>query len=182
MRALALIGALVCAVFAASPVLAGAGVSYQPDAWVRYHSFHTDGDRYLDVQPWKGDNIYNTTGRYQTSKQRASGSFGNNPYYVFQVAIESDGAADSYRVHATGTGGPHWGAKFQRGKTNITSAVVNGTYETETLDGTQVVLKVKVFIGDPGSSIERLITITSVSDPTRTDTVRIKVSYTACGC
>ena len=160
LRVVFLVGALVCAMLAANPVLAGDAatggpVAFQPDGWVRYHSFHSDGVRYLDLQPWKGDNIYNRTGRYQTSKQLAGGSFGNDPYYVFQVTIQSDGSPDSYRVHATGTAGPHWGVKFQRGKTNITSAVVNGTYETPVLDDTTTALKVKVLIGDPGSSIER---------------------------
>ena len=184
MRLIALAGALVCALLSASPVFAQSGASGgvppQPDGWVRYHSLHAGGDKYLEVEPWKGDNVYNSSGRYQTSKQLAGGNYAPGAYYVFQVTIESDGSADSYRVRATGTG--NWVTKYQRGKTNITSAVVNGTYETPVLDGTQLVLKVKVWIGNPGESIERLLTVTSVSNPNRSDTVRIKASYSLCGC
>lgn len=128
----------------------------------------------------EGRQHLNSTGRYQTAKQLAAGVYDPGAYYVFQVFIQNEGPADSFMVHATGTG--NWVVKYQRHKKNITSAVVDGTYETPTLDGTNLLLKVKVWIGDPGTSMERLVTITSVGDPSRSDTVRIKASYTACGC
>ena len=180
----AVLGALLVGTSVAVPLpVAGASsglASYQPDGWVRYRAFHYDGGRIVEPTPWKGDNIYNSTGRYQTSKQVAGGVYAPGAYYVFQVFIQNEGPADSFKVHATGPG--NWVVKYQRGKFNVTSAVVNGTYETPVLDGTNMLLKVKVWIGDPGTSIERQLKITSVGDPSKSDTVRIKSNYIACGC
>ena len=174
------VGILATFVFAGTVLGAPAGRPIQPDGWVRYQSFHSNFGTYIDPTPWKGDDIYNSTGKYQTSKQLAEGTYEPGDYYVFQITIESDGPADSYHVHATGTG--NWTVKYLRGKTNITAAVVDGTYETPTLDGTDLVLKVKVWIGGAGTSMERLVKITSASDASRSDTVRIKASYSGCGC
>jgi hypothetical protein len=164
---------------AASPVLAG-GAKPRPDGWVRYYSFQSQFGTYVEPTSWKGNDIYNTTGRYQTSKQFAAGVYEPGDFYVFQVTIENDGPAGRFRVGATGTG--NWMVRYQRGNTNITSAVVNGTYETPVLDDNRHVLKVKVWVGNAGTSMQRLLTITSVSDPTRKDAVRIRASYTSCSC
>lgn len=177
------LGLVLVALTAASPVLAGpgpAGRPQQPDGWVRYQSFHSNFGTYKDPSPWKGDDIYNQTGQQQTAKQLAAGTYEPGDYYVFQVTIQGDGTVDSYHVHATGTG--NWQVKYFHGKTNITSEVVAGTYETPVLDGTTWVLKVKVWIGNAGTSMERLLAISSTINPIQIDTVRIKASYTGCGC
>jgi hypothetical protein len=164
----------------AGPRPAGPGV-YQPDGWVRYHSFHSGFGDYVDPTAWKGDDIYNSTGKYQTAKQQAIGTYEPGDYYVFQVTFQNDGSTDRFQVTATGTG--NWTVKYYVGKTNVTDAITGGIFLTKQLNhGETQRLKVKVWIGDVGTSMERLLAITSLSDSAKSDTVRIKASYSSCGC
>ncbi len=178
-----LLGAMLAGTVA-SPALAGepSVPTYRPDGWVRYYSAHWDGGKSVDPSPWKGDGIYNTTGRYQTAKRVIGGSSLPPGFYlVFQVMIENDGSTDRFRIGASGSD-DNWAVKYFRGTTNITSAVEDGTYQTRSLGhGERVMLKVKVRIGSV-SPMVRLLTITSVGNPNRVDAVRIKGSLEGCGC
>lgn len=185
-RHIAVMIVLVGGLFSASPVLAGAGsaggIAYRPDGWVRFHSYHYQGGKLVDPSAWHGDDIYNTTGRNQVAKRHnvAAEPLDGN-YDQFQVTIQNDGAADRFRVGATGTG--NWVVKYYRGRTNVTAEVVGGTFKTRSLGhGESVLLTVKVWIGDPDTSVIRLLTISSVGNPSRVDAVRIKDSFSGCGC
>lgn len=173
-------------VLSATPVLAegisAGSAAFRPDGWVRYHSYHYHHGKLVDPSEWTGDDVYNSTGKHQTAKQRhiaAEPLTGN--YDVFQMTIQNDGPTDQFRVSALGTG--DWVVKYFRGTTNITPKIVGGSYLTRSLGpGESVVIKVKVWIGDADTSIVRLLTIKSVGDPSRADTVRIKASMEGCGC
>jgi hypothetical protein len=100
---------------------------------------------------------------------------------VFLVAIQNDGATDRIVVKAGGTG--FWPVRYFEGRTEVTHAVVNGTYRTERLrTGERAFLKVKVRLGRPGTSVMRRLFLTSLGDTNRQDVVRLKVNYSACGC
>ncbi|HYI21560.1 MAG TPA: hypothetical protein VEX62_02890 [Candidatus Limnocylindrales bacterium] len=178
-----LLGAMLAGT-AASPALAGepSALTYRPDGWVRYYSARWDGGKSVDPSPWKGDGIYNTTGRYQTAKRVIGGSSLPPGFYlVFEVMIENDGSTDRFRIDASGSD-DQWVVKYFRGTTNITSAVEDGTYQTRSLGhGEKLMLKVKVRI-DADSPMVRLLTITSVGNPNRVDAVRIKGNFEGCGC
>ena len=185
-RHIALMIVLVAGLFSASPVSAGpgspGGVTYRPDGWVRFHSYHYQGGTLVDPSAWHGDDIYNTTARNQVAKRHnvAAEPLDGN-YDQFQVTIQNDGATDRFRVGATGPG--DWVVKYYRGKTNVTAEVVGGTFMTRSLGhGESVVLKVKVWIGHVDTSVARLLTISSVNNPSQKDAVRIKDSFSGCGC
>ena len=181
-RQIALLGALLLCLLAATPTHAAA--TYRPDGWVRFHSERWDGgsNKYVTPSPWKGDDIYNLTGRYQTAKRNMI--YSTPPpglYYVFEVTIENDGAPDRFRIAASGTG--NWQVKYFRQTTNITSDVVGGTYLTRSLaHGEKAILKMKVWVGYTDAATTRQLTITSIGNPGRADVVRVKASRSGCGC
>jgi hypothetical protein len=156
--------------------------TFRPDGSVRYKSFKSQSGTYIDPSPWAGDNIYNTTGRNQKVVQVAGGSYAPDPHFVFEVRAQNEGAADRFKVNVSGTG--DWVAKYFHGTTNITSAVVAGTYRTPTVgSGASVTLKVKVWIDPPGATpLVRLITLTSQGDETKQDSVKVRVEYSPCTC
>jgi hypothetical protein len=183
-RVLGLAFGLLVSMLATSPVVAGGGsggsLAHRPDGWVRYYSRVREDITIVEPGPWKGDDIYNTTGKHQTAKHSELSGEPPAIYWVFKVAIENDGSSDSFRVHATGTGGV---VKYFRGTNNITAAVNAGTYETPTLGhGDKLIIKVRVYVGDPDTWTVRLVTITSVGNSNRQDAVRIKSRWEGCGC
>ena len=165
--------------------VAGAGpavaASYQPDGWIRYKSFKSQSGTYIDPTAWVGDNVYNATGRNQKATHAAGGSYAPNPHFVFEVRVQNEGAADRFRIGVSGNG--DWVVKYFHGTTDITSSVVAGTYRTPHIPGDQsVTLKVKVWLGDPGTHVVRLVTLTSEADGTKQDAVKVRVSYSGCTC
>lgn len=168
-----LLGALL-AVFVATPA---AAAGHQPDGWVRYYQYHSGfGGNIVAPTAWVGQNIYNLSGTGQVAKRTTSGTYETGSYFEFQVFIQNDGSADRFKVHATGQGSTF---KYLHGTTNITSAVVAGTYQTPSLgSGDTYTLKVRVRIATGA----RLITLTSVANSTKKDAVKVKVTYSSCGC
>ena len=174
----ALLGAMV-----ASPVLARSNPSgvhpsavvHRPDGWVRYEGLWSGYDYYPDPKPWVGNNIYNTTGAYQTAKKRLVGAYSDGAYVAFAVTIQNDGASDRFKLRATGQGSI---VRYFHGTTNITSAVVAGTFRTPLLGrGAKYVISVRVDVEDA----VRLLTATSIADTTKKDAVKVKVTL-SCGC
>ncbi len=166
------------ATIGASPASAA---TFKPDGWIRYKSFKDQQSTYIEPSAWAGDNIYNLTGRNQKIVERAGGTYAPDAHFVFEVRVQNDGAADRFRVRVDGTG--DWVVKYFHGTTNITPAVVAGTYRTPILgSGRSVILKVKVWIGVPGDELRRLITLTSAGDGTKQDAVKIRIPYSACTC
>ncbi len=171
------------ALFGAAPVSASgsvgvhtSAVTHKPDGWIRYYRYHSTFGNYVDPSPWVGNNIYNTTGTNQTNKQPAAGAYEPGDFFEWQVTVQNDGAADRFKFRATGAGSTF---TYRHGTTNITNAVVAGTFKTPSLAsaGTYTIT-VRALI----ATGQRLITIKSVADPTKVDAVLAKVKYSSCGC
>ncbi len=153
----------------------------QPDGWVRFKAYQSPFGTHPYRSSWVGDDVYGATGRGQTEQLRAMGAYERGTHLVFVVAIENDGARDSFTVRASGTGS--WPVAYFDGRTDVTRAVLDGTYRTASLStGERAFLKVKVRLGGPGSAVMRSVVLTSVLDPQRQDVVRIQASYSTCGC
>jgi len=123
-----------------------------------------------------GNNIYNTTGLNQTR----SGSTTPGNTITFGISIQNDASTgDQFKVHATGTSLTGYTIKYFHGTTDITAAVVAGTYTTPALaaGGTFLITaKVKVTsTAAVGSSVTRLITLTSGADGSKKDAVKFVV-------
>jgi len=132
-----------------------------------------DGRIRLGTGTYVGNNIYNTSG----SSQGRTGSALRGHYVTFGISIQNDGTnTDSFRVKATGTSTTKYSVKYYRGTTDITSAVVAGTYTTSSLaKGSTFFITAKVLVKSTatvGSSVTRLVTITSVGNTARKDAVR----------
>jgi hypothetical protein len=120
-----------------------------------------------------GNNIYNTTGANQTK----SGSAASGSTIAFGISIQNDAAAtDSFKVFATGATTSMYGVRYFRGTTEITTAVVAGTYAVPSLaPGATYLITAKAKVNSSatvGSSVTRLVTITSVGDGTKQDAVK----------
>ena len=160
-----LLGAVMAALIV-TPALAAA--RYQPDGLIRmatagvlgYPSSPFDG-------PFLGNNIYNATGAHQTAIFTDIGSTGPS-FLTFDISIQNDGsAADRFTVKATGARS-QWVVTYSRGTTNITSAVVAGTYRTPLLaPGAIYVIHAKIYGG-----VTRLVTIRSIANSTKVDAVK----------
>jgi hypothetical protein len=121
-----------------------------------------------------GNNIYNTTGVNQTR----TGSAAVGSTITFTISIQNDGSnAGKFKVAATASGNVNYEVKYFRGTTNITSAVVAGTYLTGSVGvGNAFAIKAKVKVlpaAIAGSSTTRLVTITSNADATKIDAVKL---------
>jgi hypothetical protein len=147
-----------------TPALAAA--RYQPDGLIR---FGTTVCR--PSCPWLGYHIYNATGAHQTAVEVAIGSaMALGTYYTFDISIQNDGSAvDRFRVKATGAPSA-WVVTYSRGTTNITSAVVAGTYRTPSLaPGTTYLISARITL--PQSSMRRTFR-TSSCHPCRGFSIR----------
>ncbi len=72
---------------------------------------------------------------------------------------------------------------YSRGTTNITSAVVAGTYRTASLaPGATYLIRARITIKGSGIGVTRLVTIRSVADTTKIDAVKFAYKPMACGC
>jgi hypothetical protein len=136
-------------------------------------TYKTDGRIKKGTGSLVGNDIYNTDG----TNQSRSGSAAVGSTITFTVNIQNDGdGADQFKVIATGAAAANYQVKYFRGTTEITSQVVAGTYVTGTVaaGGTFAIkAKVKVLSGATnGSSVTRLVTITSVGDASKVDAVK----------
>lgn len=121
----------------------------------------------------KGDGIYNVTGADQT--MTAAANAGRT--VTFLITAQNDGTVpQALRVHGPRTKA-NFTARYTVGTQNVTTAVVNGTYQTPVLEpGAMVTVKLQVTIGRRaarGSSLTGLVTVTSMEDPTRSDAVKV---------
>jgi len=126
-----------------------------------------------------GNNIYNTSGLNQTR----SGSATVNKTITFTVSIQNDGTgAGKFGVAATASGNVNFQVSYFHGTTNVTAAVVAGTYTTAKVGvGNTFSVTVKVFVApavNVGSPTNRLITITSTTDPSKVDAVKLTATRT----
>lgn len=159
-----------------------AAATYQPDGRIR----RLCQDEYCEPV-LLGNDIYNTTASGQKAKWTDYGDsgYGDPATVTFRITVQNDGtAADRFRLAASGiTNG--YTVKFFRGTTNITGAVMAGTYRTPSLaPGETYLVKAKATLVDAccGDKTTRLVRITSVADPTKQDAVKLVRNYWMCTC
>ena len=180
-----LLGAVMAALFV-TPALAAA--RFQPDGLIRQATQGAPAvPPVLNTYhgPWLGNNIYNATGAHQTAVVTGGGTALLGIYYTFGISIQNDGSAtDRFRVKATGAPSA-WVVTYSRGTTNITSAVVAGTYRTPSLaPGATYLISARITLPQSSNlsfSVARLVTIRSVGDPTKLDAVKFGLKWTAMG-
>jgi hypothetical protein len=153
-----------------------------PDGRIRLGGTGYPGKAVKYKGPFAGNNVYNITGAGQ-SETKESFSELEGQYFAFDISIQNDGAhADRFAVKATGTATAAWTVKYFHGATNITSAVVAGTYRTSSLaPGAAYLITARVTVGQSGD-ISRLVTVSSVADATKKDAVKFGIKEIACGC
>ena len=132
-----------------------------------------DGSIRLGAGAYVGNNVYNTTG---TSQSR-TGSAARGRSVTFGISIQNDGTSvDRFKVKATGTARSAYAVKYFRGTTDVTAAVVAGTYRTSSLaPAATYLIKARVTVRSTaavGSAVKRLVTITSVGNSTMKDAVK----------
>jgi trimeric autotransporter adhesin len=141
------------------------GATYQPDGRIK-----------KGQGAFVGDDIHNSTGLNQVR----TGSAAPGSTVTFTISIQNDGDGDdAFRLLSTGSASGY-SVAYSSGTTDITTAVVNGTYQTTVLapGGTySVKAKVTVLAGAAaGSSVSCRVTITSVNDSAKVDAVKFTVS------
>ena len=161
---------------------ASPAVARKPDGRIRRGTYGYPGKTKSDHAAFVGNNIYNTTG----ARQKAVVESFNEPegaFYTFDISIQNDRTrADRFKVKATGAatrGG--WKVAYFHGTTNITAAIVAGTFRTASLaPGASYLIVAKLTQGSETTT--RLVTIRSVADPTKVDAVKFGYKRGACGC
>jgi hypothetical protein len=162
--------------------------SFRPDARVRLQKTVSEwfGTSSYD-DPWTGDDVYNATASGQTIRARYYTEAYGWDRSIFGVSLQNDGSSsDALRVRATGTTVDGWTVKYFVGNTNVTSAVVNGTFTTASIaPGNDQLIKVKVTRHElfHTDALRQLISVESVSNPSKLDVVKLvfKPGVT-CGC
>lgn len=160
----------------------------QPDGRIRlqkivYEHFPTE----TYSRPWTGNNIYNTTAVGQTVRELWFDTTPGSERWIFGVSVQNDGtSSDRIKVKATGGALTGWTVTYFRGTTNITSAVVAGTYTTPSLaPGGKHLIKVKVSRAAEGfasGDLRRVVSLTSVGNSSKTDAVKLVMRHQSCGC
>jgi hypothetical protein len=128
-----------------------------------------------------GNNVYNTTGKNQTVKQKVH----RGKKFVFTIQVQNDGNnADTFTLKGPGarTGFTVRYLNGTTGTSNVTSQVVAGTF-TSLPVGPTGVTTVRLVIGvkstaKVGTAKAWLLTATSSGDPTKKDAVRAVVAVT----
>jgi hypothetical protein len=143
----------------------GLPLTYQPDGRVR---LGTTG-------AFKGDGIYNTGGK----NQKVTGTAARGSWITYQVSFQNDSptSSDTFTVGATGAATADYTVKFLEGNADITADVLAGTYQVGPLQAgveTKIRVRIKVRNSAPaGSQVTRTVTMTSLTDPTKVDAVKV---------
>ncbi|MHA2610610.1 MAG: DUF2341 domain-containing protein [bacterium JZ-2024 1] len=138
---------------------------------VTYSLALTDVALFLDNQ-WKGVNIYNASGLKQTYLSTAQrGTIMSLPIQIFNKG----NATDTFLLRGSGPA-PNWDVRYfsaEIGGTDITSQVINGTYQVVLPPGQSRILRAEI-TPDPslpaGSEFLLSVTSTSTNDSVVMDT------------
>jgi len=154
---------------------------HRPDAALRYIGANSELGTYRDPGRWIGSRVRNSTATGQTISDTLAGAAPKDAEYVYQLKIRNPGAARRFTIAVSGTG--TWPvAYFVRGR-DVTSAIVSGAYRTPVLDrGETFIVRITASLGRPGTSLMRLIRVSSAANPQSRDAVRLRIEYDRCGC
>jgi hypothetical protein len=153
----------------------------KPDGRIRLGTHGYPGTTTSYHAPYVGNNIYNTTG----ARQRATVESFNElvgAFKTFDISIQNDGTrTDQFKVKATGAATGGWMVTYFHGTTDITSAILVGTFRTASLaPGATYPITAKITKGS--GDMTRLVTIRSVADATKIDAVIFAYKEVACRC
>lgn len=153
----------------------------KPDGRIRLGTHGYPGKTTSYRATYVGNNVYNKTG----ARQRATVESFNlleGTFFTFDISIQNDGTrADRFKVKATGAATGGWTVTYFHGTTNITSAIVAGTFRTASLaPGATYAIRAKITQG--GGNMTRLVTIRSVADAAKVDAVVFAYKKIPCGC
>ena len=95
----------------------------------------------------------------------------------FHLSLQNDGsAADKFQLSVDAGSTTMYRIKYYRGSSDITAQVVAGTYQTPSIGaGGKLVITVDVVVkkgATIGSSVTRLVTITSANDNSKVDALK----------
>jgi arylsulfatase A-like enzyme len=124
--------------------------------------------------PWVGDWLTDTL---PATEQTISRTVAAGHTYTYTVRVTNRGGfSDRFLVSASSNGSSHMTVTYWRSGTNITAAVVAGTYKTLRLgitESTRITVQVVVAASAVAGDIKRVVvTAKSVADPTHIDVVR----------
>jgi len=139
-------------------------------SWFRLRQ--PDGQIAVGTGAFVGNGVYNTTGANQTRQQTVH----RTRTGTFTIKITNDGfSADTIDVKGAGSFGP-FKVTYLSGTTNITAAVVAGTYSTGSIGaGASRTIKLKVTVASGasvGATRAFLVSSTSTGAGTPKDTVK----------
>ena len=142
--------------------------------WALPRPSRPDGRIQLGTGALAGNDVYGTSG----AGQSRTGSAAPGHSVSFGISVQNDGtSADRFKVKATGSAASGYAITYKHGSTDITSAVVAGTYRTPSLaPGATYLIAVSVAVKPSApalSSVTRLVTLTSVANSAAKDAVQL---------
>jgi hypothetical protein len=164
-----------------SSAFAGGSLPYRPDAWIKLCGQSTGCTINPPPHPWKGNNVYNTTGDHQTIPQKIEEGEGVR----FWILLQNDGTTDDtvtvqgcpdtnqFYVNKVLMGEqkrPHWPV------TDVTKAFKKGTlqFDLKAADANKAVFTLNIIErsnATVGVTKHCDVTITSAGDPSLSDTL-----------
>ena len=174
---------MVLATYPGGALAAGARGQHHrvPDAAIRFIGAESVLGTYRDPGAWIGGRVRNRTAAHQTIKEQLAGAAPKGSEYVYELKVRNPGAARQFAITVGGAGS--WPVSYFVGRSDITAALVAGTYETPVVArGATFKITIKAHLGQPGTSITRLLRVSPVAHPHRIDAVRLRIDYSRCGC
>jgi hypothetical protein len=166
------------------PAAATAG-AYRPDAWIKLCGL-SDGCTIDPLpHPWKGNDVYNTTGAKQSIKHNIEEMEGIRVW----IRLQNDGTSDDTLVVQGCQGSNHFTVnkvllgKQKRprfGTTDVTRQFKNGTlsFDLAANDANSAIFTLNIIATTKtqGVSYRCPVTISSQGDPTLTDTIAVSLT------
>ena len=159
--------------------------AYRPDAWIKLCGLSTGCTIDPLPHPWKGNDIYNTTGAKQTITHGIEEMEGIRVW----IRLQNDGTSDDTLVVQGCQGSKHFTVnkvllgKQKRpkfGTTDVTKEFKNGTLtfplSASDADSAVFTLNIIATTKTQGVSYRCPVTISSQGDPTLTDTIAVKLT------
>ena len=166
------------------PAMATTG-AYRPDAWIKLCGLSTGCTIDPLPHPWKGNDVYNTTGAKQTISHAIEEMEGIRVW----IRLQNDGTSDDTLVVQGCQGSKHFTVnkvllgKQKRpkfGTTDVTKEFKNGTltFPLAASDADSAVFTLNIIATTKiqGVSYRCPVTISSQGDPTLTDTIAVTLT------
>ena len=178
--------ALVVVGFAAQSFLAPSATAgsqpYRPDAWIKLCSQSTGCTINPPPHPWKGNNLYNSSADHQTIFQRID----NGEGVWYWIMFQNDGTTkDTFDLTGcTGTKNfqvlrvliGRYKVPVGVSAVHITDQFIHSNYSFSLQPGAKMVITLNMVTVKPNLHYRCPVTITSEGDPSKSDTVAVKIT------